>query len=310
VRRLVFLYVASLTALMVAAGCGGQNSPSAPTSVASAATNTTDQGHGAASNERELTGAISNLTGTASGFQFAIGTTTVKGDATTVFDKGTFASLANGVTVEVHGTLLVNVLQASRLHAEDADAPEPQPKPGDGHDPTPPPGPGTPTPPPQSTLRELTGAIAGLTGSAASFQFTIGADLVKGDATTAFDDSTFAALANGVIVEVHGTQQSGFVQVTRLEIKEAGDNEPPNDNDPNRGEERDVKGTVSALAGTCPSIHFTIGGSTANTSASTDFRIGCGSIANGSRIEVRGTQQADGSIAVTRIDADHSGHGG
>jgi len=64
----------------------------------------------------------------------------------------------------------------------------------------------------------LEGTISGFSGTILGFQFMLGGKLIKGDATTQFDDGlTFAALADGVKVEVKGQLKLGFIFATKIE---------------------------------------------------------------------------------------------
>jgi hypothetical protein len=64
-----------------------------------------------------VAGTVSNLTGTASDFQFIVDGRLIRGDASTDFpiDGQSFATLANGVRVEVKGQLRIGFLQATRV---------------------------------------------------------------------------------------------------------------------------------------------------------------------------------------------------
>ncbi len=63
-----------------------------------------------------LSGTISNLAGTFLGFTFNLQGRVVKGDSTTAFDSGrSFASLSNGLPVQVLGVNQVGFVQASRI---------------------------------------------------------------------------------------------------------------------------------------------------------------------------------------------------
>ena len=53
--------------------------------------------------EAEATGAVSELSGTCPSVTFTLGTTVVKTDATTEFEEGACAAIANGTTLEVKG---------------------------------------------------------------------------------------------------------------------------------------------------------------------------------------------------------------
>lgn len=68
----------------------------------------------------------------------------------------------------------------------------------------------------------------------------------------------------------------------------------------NRVEQR---GTVSALAGTCPSLTFTVGTTTFYTDASTRFEHGrCVDTRNGDRVHAEGARQADGRVLASEVE--------
>jgi uncharacterized protein DUF5666 len=240
----------------------------------------------------EVKGTISGLTGSASSFTFTVNGTTVKGDSTTTFGGGdsvsdsshpaaTFASLKNGIEVEVKGTRNSDSsVQATRIQIEDEDENQPE--------------------------VELKGTVSGLTGTASSFQFTVNGTTVKGDSTTRFDGgddgvadgghstATFADLKNGVAVEVKGTRNTdNSVHATEVQV----DNE-------NEDNEVEMQGTLGAMTGTCPAISSTVGGTKFTTSSSTRFDTSCSSLASGQKVEIKGTRNSDGSIAATRVKKD------
>jgi len=233
--------------------------------------------------ESELNGAVSALTGSASSFQFTIGSRLVKGDAATTINGSsnavkTFADLKNGVNVEVKGVQKDGFVQASRIHLEN-DA-EPQAE------------------------AEVEGTVSAMTGSASAFQFTVGSTLVKGDSKTTFGESgkttkTFTDLKNGLKVEVKGVRATdGSVRATRIQIED-GDDDNGDDND--NENEADAEGTLGAVTGTCPAIASSVGSTKFTTSASTRFDDACSSFKAGDRVEVKGSKNTDGSIAATRL---------
>jgi hypothetical protein len=258
--------------------------------------------HGAG--EAELKGTITALPPTTPALTFTAAGKTVRTDSSTVFVSGsmpkTFGDLKVGMRVEVHGTLSGDVVVATRVEIEnEAEHPKPEPEPAPT--PTPPaPAPPTPTPPaPKPPEVELRGTIAGLTGSASAFQFTLGTTTVKGDATTRIngddDDKpkTFADLENGLTVEVHGTQGSGFVQATRINIEEPDD----------ENQDVELEGTLGAITGTCPVISSSVGATKFTTTASTRFDDApCSAFKQGDKVEVKGTKNPDGSIVATRLE--------
>ena len=67
-------------------------------------------------------------------------------------------------------------------------------------------------------------------------------------------------------------------------------------------QETEITGSVSALAGSCPTVQVTVAGVRFSTNASTVFDQGvCANLRAGATIEVHGVPQADGSIVATRI---------
>lgn len=145
---------------------------------------------------------------------------------------------------------------------------------------------------------EIEGAVAGLSGTATCpvVTFTIGATNVTTSAATVFDDVTCATLANAAIVEVEGTRKAdGSILATKVEL-EAGPDE--------------VEGTIFALpgTGTCPTLTFKVGpiesmATTVHTNGSTTFTgVACSALANGARVEIEGTKQADGSISAASVE--------
>ena len=145
---------------------------------------------------------------------------------------------------------------------------------------------------------EIEGLISGLTSTATCpvVTFTIGTTTVKTSAATQFDDITCAALANNTRVEVEGTRQAdGSILATKVEA-EAGPDE--------------VLGTVFEFSGaaSCPAATFKVGptlalATTVTTTAATTFSgVTCAALANGARVEVEGTKQANGSIVAASVE--------
>ena len=235
--------------------------------------------------ETELDGAISALTGSASSFQFTIGSRLVKGDASTTINGSsnavkTFTDLKNGVSVEVKGVQKDGFVQATRIHLENEAEPEAE--------------------------AEVDGTVSALTGSASAFQFKVGSVTVNGDSKTTFGGSsnatkTFADLKNGVTVEVKGVRATdGSVQATRIHIENADDdNGDDNDNE----NEVEADGALGAVTGTCPAIASTVGSTKFTTTTSTRFDgAACSALKAGDRVEVKGSKKSDGSIAATRVN--------
>jgi Domain of unknown function (DUF5666) len=74
--------------------------------------------------------------------------------------------------------------------------------------------------------------------------------------------------------------------------------------DGNRVSQSDLKGAVSGLTGTCPTVSFTVGGTKVTTSETTEFAdVRCADIQNDMVLEVKGPRQADGSIVAAKVES-------
>jgi hypothetical protein len=84
----------------------------------------------------------------------------------------------------------------------------------------------------------------------------------------------------------------------KLENRDDGD-----ENDDNN--EGELEGAISNKSGTCPTLTFTVQGSTITTDGNTKFEDGqCSQIANGTKVEVEGTRQANKSVLARKIELD------
>jgi hypothetical protein len=84
----------------------------------------------------------------------------------------------------------------------------------------------------------------------------------------------------------------------KLENRDDGD-----ENDDNN--EGELEGAISNKSGTCPTLTFTVQGSTITTDGNTKFEDGqCSQIANGTKVEVEGTRQANNSVLARTIELD------
>jgi len=303
-RRLITGLAIATTVIAVA--CGKNATPTAPTTAGSVFSASAPGGPGpsldASASTAEVKGVVSAIPPTTAALTFMAAGKTIVTNASTTFTKGsatvTFAAITLGEEIEAHGTLSGTTLTATRVEVEEAEEePEPAPAPA-------------PNQPPMEA--ELSGVVAGLTGTASSFQFTIGSVTVMGSQTTTFTgDSnavkTFADLINGATVEVKGVQQTGVVQAARIQIEgpenEPGDNQGPGDNKgPGKDGEVDLRGSLGAVTGTCPAITSSIGTTMFTTSSATRFDDGgCAALTAGKKVEVKGTRNADGSVTATRV---------
>ena len=77
------------------------------------------------------------------------------------------------------------------------------------------------------------------------------------------------------------------------------------DNDEDEKDDGDLEGVVSNKSGTCPSLTFTVQGATVNTDGTTKFEgIQCAQIANGTKVEVEGTRQANDNVLAKKVESD------
>ena len=215
--------------------------------------------------EFEAKGALVSLTGSCPAYTFVLAGRTVTTDASTQFKGAACADVFNGLTIEVEGTIQADGTVRARRVTIDG----------------------------RDLEFEAEGVIAGLTGACPSLVFTIGGRTVTTGAATQFKSAGCDGVMNGVTAEVAGViQPDGTVRATRVDVDKA-------------QVEFEASGAVTGLAGTCPSLVFTIGSRTVKTDASTQFKGGaCSEVANGDQVEVKGTKQADGSVLATRVDTE------
>ena len=136
------------------------------------------------------------------------------GDATVTVPAGipirredkaiTLSDIHVGDRVKVRGTGTRTALTASRIEVKGGNAgqPVPAPKPDDDHG-----------------EAEVTGTVAGRSGTCPAISFKVGTTPVLTSGSTTFADTTCATLANGDTVEVKGAMSSGTLNATRVEKK-------------------------------------------------------------------------------------------
>lgn len=90
----------------------------------------------------------------------------------------------------------------------------------------------------------------------------------------------------------------------RIESETRRQGDDDDDDDEDRDEANEVKGTVSALSGTCPALTFTVGTRLVRTGSATVFDDRCTDVTNGVRVEVRGTRMNDGTFTAARVEVD------
>jgi uncharacterized protein DUF5666 len=122
---------------------------------------------------------------------------------------------------------------------------------------------------------------------------------------------TLAQILVGDRVHVHGTRNGTGVVATEVEVENEhpGDdhgNDPGDDhgNDPGDGHDAaELNGAMSAKAGACPLLTFSVSSTRVTTTSATSFKdTTCGALANGDTVEVKGAKQADGSVLASRVE--------
>jgi hypothetical protein len=227
----------------------------------------------------EVNGTVDTLTGSAAAFQFKIGSRVVKGDANTTFfgdgDKpDTFSDLKDGARVEVKGQQRDGYVYATRIHINgDTDTDD------DGQD----------------SSASIHGTLVSMSGSKPTLVLLVGSTTVHTSSATEVkrrgDVQTLDTLKVGQTLHVVGDRQSdGSLNARKIEI-----------DDDAEGGEFEIEGALGGLKGTCPSVQFAVNGFSISTSASTTFESACSSLKSGDKVNVKGTRQADGSVAATRV---------
>lgn len=229
----------------------------------------------------EVNGVIDTVAGTAASFQFKIGSRMIRGDATTTFfgdgDKpDSFSSLKDGVRVEVKGEQRDGFVFATRIHVNGSDE-------GDDND-------------RQDTSASIHGTLKTIAGTKPNLVLTVDTTTVRTSGSTEVkrrgDVQTLDALKTGQSLHVVGDRQSdGSLNARKIEI-----------DDDATGGEFEIEGSLGGLSGACPAIHFGVNGFQISASASTTFDgVSCSALKSGDKVSVKGTRQADGSVAATRI---------
>jgi len=224
-------------------------------------------------------------------FVFQIGSRVIQGDVDTRFygDNDvplTLADLKNGQRVEVKGELRDNFVYAVRIHINGMTSPEP----------------------PQDDSASVEGRLESINGTKPNLTLVIKgkADGMTAETTVTTttatvvrrrgDVQTLDALAVGQTVHAVGTRMADKSIVAQmLQIK---DDEPDG--------AFVIEGSLGGLKGTCPTISFGVNGYNVKTTlADTKYypepSAKCEDLKSGSKVEVEGTRQADGTVLALKV---------
>ena len=217
------------------------------------------------------------VSNTAALFEFTVGGTLVKGDATTEFYGGSvYTDLIASARVEVKGRQGTGFVQALRIHVNTPD---------DDDD--------------DDDEAEFTGVLTAKTGAAPTLTLTIGGTTVTTTAATEVrrrgDNLTFDALQVGQTIDVSGTTQPGGSIVAKKLTIESG------------ATDVDLEGAVSGpVTGACPAITFMVGGVTFTTTSFTEFKkTSCAAIVTGANVKVRGVMTGAATAQATRVEIEN-----
>jgi hypothetical protein len=202
---------------------------------------------------------------------FLIGPHTIKVTTSTTFAGGACGDLKVGATVNFAGTRQGDgSVLASRVSVKPATTQSDPPVEGEG---------------------VVTALVSGT--ACPTLSFLIGPHTIKVTTSTTFAGGACGDLKVGATVNFAGTRQGdGSVLASRVSVRPATDSLVEG--------EGVVTGLVSGTA--CPTLSFLIGPYTITVTASTTYQGGtCADIKVGSRVNVYGTRQGDGSLLVTRL---------
>ena len=227
-------------------------------------------------------------------FTFRIGSRDIRGDAgTKLYGESdvplTLDSLADGQRVEVKGEQRDNFVYAVRIHIN---------------------GIVTAPVPPQDDSASVEGRLESITGTKPTLTLEIkstasGATVATFVTTTSStevrrrgDVQTLDALAVGQTIHAVGTRLADKTIVAKmLQIK---DDEPEG--------AFVIEGSLGGLKGTCPVVSFGVNGYEVKTSAATKYypetpppAAKCEDLKSGTKVEVEGKRQADGSVLADRV---------
>jgi hypothetical protein len=178
----------------------------------------------------------------------------------------------------------------------------------------------------------VNGNVVGLTGSAATFQFTVNGLTIHGDSQTQFygdgsQSDSFIDLKEGMRVEVKATPRDGGLYAFRLHLNKNNSTDSGSDSGSGNGsgggslppgqqdDSASIEGTLTSIGGSVPNLTLVVAGVTVRTSASTDVqrrgdKQDLSTIKLGQTLHVVGVRQSNGSIDARQIQIKDDATGG
>jgi uncharacterized protein DUF5666 len=117
---------------------------------------------------------------------------------------------------------------------------------------------------------------------------------------------TFSGAGANATITLNNVAANAQISITVTLNGNSAKLENRDDGDENDGkDEGELEGTISNKSGTCPSLTFTVQGSTITTDGNTKFEGGqCSQVANGTKVEVEGSRQANNSVLARNVEFD------
>jgi hypothetical protein len=164
---------------------------------------------------------------------------------------------------------------------------------------------------PGAPKRDNRGELSGFVTAISVDSLTVGASVVMVDLTTVIRHGnrilTMSDIRVGDHVQARGTVEGTTLTATEIKVEGTGrgDDDDDDDDGTDAGAAMPLKGVVSGLTGTCPTLTFTVGTTQVTTTSTTVFDdVTCATLANGATVEIAGAVQVNLSIVATTVEGE------
>lgn len=225
-----------------------------------------------------LTGTVSLMSGSCPVVTFKLEGKTFKTSAATVFSGATCADVKDGARFTVSGPVQTD---GSVIAEKLAPAP-------------------SLTPAFTPVAMTITGTASATSGTCPAVSFKLEAKVIKTSASTRFEPGTCADVKDGARFTISGsTQADGSVLAEKVALLTG---TTTTTTTTSTAASVSITGTISGIAGSCPTVSFVLEGKTIKISAATTYERGeCAGLRNAIRVTATGTPQADGTVVATRV---------
>jgi hypothetical protein len=122
--------------------------------------------------------------------------------------------------------------------------------------------------------------------------------IVHGGTTLALSD---IKMGDRVHVKATTSGTPPVITATKIEVQQGAATPGKGGDDDNN----EASGKISAKAGVCPALTFSVGSTPVATNSSTKFEgVSCATLANGTKVDVSGVRQASGVLLASKVEAD------